>query len=94
MAQQIQLRNDSTAGWAAENPILAQAEVGVDTTTGQFKIGDGTSRWSALEYYAGEGGTANIADFVFSVDEDGAPSRMTVTDHDMTIETVDRKSVV
>lgn len=34
------------------------------------------------------GGSANIADFVFSVDDDGAPSRMTVTDHDMTIEAV------
>jgi hypothetical protein len=86
MAQQIQLRNDSAAAWEAENPVLAQAEVGVNTTTGQFKIGNGTSTWEELEYYAG--GSANVADFVFSVDDDGAPSRMTVTDHDMTIETV------
>jgi hypothetical protein len=86
MAQQIQLRNDSTLAWEAENPILAQAEIGVNTTTGQFKIGDGTSTWEELEYYAG--GSANVADFVFSVDDDGAPSRMTVTDHDMTIRTL------
>jgi hypothetical protein len=32
MAQQIQLRNDTTAGWEYANPVLAQAEVGVDTT--------------------------------------------------------------
>ena len=53
MAQQIQLRNDSTAAWAEENPVLAQAEIGVDTTLGQFKIGDGESTWSELEFYAG-----------------------------------------
>jgi hypothetical protein len=85
MAQQIQLRNDSAAAWEAENPILAQAEVGVNTTTGQFKIGDGTSTWEELEYYAG--GSANVADFVF-LDDGGDGSYMTVTDHDMTIQTV------
>jgi hypothetical protein len=85
MAQQIQLRNDSAAAWEAENPILAQAEVGVNTTTGQFKIGDGTSTWEELEYYAG--GSANTADFVF-LDDGGDGSYMTVTDHDMTIQTV------
>ena len=53
MAQQIQLRNDSTAAWEAENPVLAQAEIGVNTTTGQFKIGDGESTWTELDYYAG-----------------------------------------
>ena len=54
MAQQIQLRNDSTTAWEAENPVLAQAEIGVDTTTGQFKIGDGESTWTELDYYANE----------------------------------------
>jgi hypothetical protein len=85
MAQQIQLRNDSAAAWEAENPILAQAEVGVNTTTGQFKIGDGTSTWEELEYYAG--GSANVADFEF-IDDGGDGSFMTVTDHDMTIRTL------
>jgi hypothetical protein len=83
MAQQIQLRNDSTLAWEEENPILAQGEFGVDTTLGKFKIGNGTSTWSQLQFQTGD-----IADFVFSVDEDGSPSRMTVTDHDMTIQTV------
>jgi hypothetical protein len=86
MAQQIQLRNDSAAAWEAENPILAQAEVGVNTTTGQFKIGDGTSTWEELEYYAG--GSANVADFVFdTLDGEGQESRITIHNHDMTIRT-------
>jgi len=52
MAYKIQQRNDSTAAWAAENPVLAQGEFGVDTTLGQFKIGDGTTAWNDLAFHA------------------------------------------
>ena len=48
MAQQIQHRYDTAALWASNDPILAIAEIGVDTTNHIFKIGDGTSHWSAL----------------------------------------------
>lgn len=48
MAITIQLRNDTTANWNASNPILAQAEIGVDTDTNQFKIGDGATHWADL----------------------------------------------
>jgi hypothetical protein len=90
MAQQIQLRNDSTAGWAADNPVLAQGEIGVDTTLGQMKIGDGTSTWSQLNFYAS--GTADIEDFVFDFVEAGDveetdQSRITIANHDMVIRT-------
>ena len=60
MAQQIQLRNDSTANWASENPTLAQGEIGVDTTLGKMKIGDGTTTWNNLAFYAGGGGNEII----------------------------------
>jgi hypothetical protein len=50
MAQRIQLRNDSTANWAAVNPVLAQGEVGVDVTLGRLKIGDGTTAWNTLDF--------------------------------------------
>jgi hypothetical protein len=59
MAQQIQLRNDSTAGWSSENPILAQGEIGIDTTLSQMKIGDGTTAWNDLEFYIGGSGGSN-----------------------------------
>ena len=59
MAQRIQLRNDSTANWAAVNPVLAQGEVGVDVTLGRLKIGDGTTAWNTLEFYAGGNGGSN-----------------------------------
>ena len=50
MAVQIQLRNDTAANWAAADPILAQGEMGLESDTRLFKIGDGESTWSELEY--------------------------------------------
>lgn len=50
MAVQIQLRNDTAANWALANPILAVGELGVETDTDQFKLGDGATAWSALPY--------------------------------------------
>jgi len=52
MAVQIQLRNDTAANWSSANPILAQGEMGIETDTKLFKIGDGVNTWSELEYGA------------------------------------------
>ena len=52
MAVQIQLRNDTAANWTSANPVLAQAEVGLETDTRLFKIGDGVKTWSELDYGA------------------------------------------
>lgn len=46
----IQFRRDTAANWASVNPVLADAEVGVETDTGKFKIGNGISSWTALSY--------------------------------------------
>jgi hypothetical protein len=56
MADLIQLRRDTTANWESVDPVLASGEIGIDLTTGQFKIGDGTSAWTALTYYGGSAG--------------------------------------
>lgn len=50
MAVQIQFRNDTAANWTAANPILSQGELGLETDTGSFKIGNGTDTWTALPY--------------------------------------------
>ena len=52
MAVQIQLRNDTAANWTAANPVLAQGEMGLETDTRLFKIGDGVQTWSQLSYGA------------------------------------------
>lgn len=51
MAVQIQLRNDTTAAWTANDPVLALGEIGIDTDLGQLRIGDGESTWSELPYF-------------------------------------------
>jgi hypothetical protein len=50
MAVQIQLRNDTATNWTSADPILAQGEMGLETDTRLFKIGDGVTIWSELEY--------------------------------------------
>jgi hypothetical protein len=47
----FKLRNDTAADWTAANPVLLQGEIGVETDTRRYKIGDGTTAWSSLSYY-------------------------------------------
>ncbi len=46
----IQVRRDSTVNWTSVNPQLLLGEIGFDTTKKKFKIGDGSTRWNALQY--------------------------------------------
>ena len=56
MATRIKLRRDTATRWQNINPVLSLGEPGVETNTGKMKIGDGTSTWNTLDYFAGEGG--------------------------------------
>lgn len=56
MAQKIQFRRDTSANWASVNPILSQGELGFETNTGKFKIGNGSSYWSEIGYHQSGGG--------------------------------------
>lgn len=48
--QRIQLRRDTAANWTAADPVLLSGEAGYETDTGSFKIGNGSTAWSALPY--------------------------------------------
>jgi len=50
---QMQQRRDTAAGWTSANPTLLQGELGFETDTKKVKIGDGSTAWSGLAYYAG-----------------------------------------
>jgi len=52
MAQQIQVRRDTAANWTSENPTLAAGEIGYETDTGRFKIGNGSTAWTSRSYAA------------------------------------------
>lgn len=59
---QIQIRRDTAANWTATNPVLASGELGFETDTGKFKMGDGATAWAGLSYAGGGGGTGTISD--------------------------------
>ena len=65
MATRMQQRRGTAAQWTSADPILAAAEIGFESDTGKFKIGDGINHWSTLTYYAS---AADIAGLI-----DGAP---------------------
>ena len=50
MAVRIQFRRGTAAEWASANPTLATGELGYETDTTQFKIGDGSTSWNVLDY--------------------------------------------
>ncbi len=52
----IQIKRGTAAEWDATNPILALAELGLETDTNKMKAGDGVTAWSGLVYVAGDGG--------------------------------------
>ena len=57
MAFRIQIRRDTAANWAINNPVLLQAEMGYVTDTNQAKFGNGVDPWNDLEYFAPSGST-------------------------------------
>jgi hypothetical protein len=52
----IQVRRGTAEQWVTANPVLSSGELGFETDTGKFKIGDGTLEWDELDYAGGAGG--------------------------------------
>lgn len=53
MATQIKLRRDTNTNWNINSTVvLAEGEIGVNLTSGQFKLGDGSSTWAQLNYFS------------------------------------------
>lgn len=50
MPVRLILRHGTAAQWTTANPVLASGEMGVETDTNKFKIGNGALQWSALPY--------------------------------------------
>ena len=51
MANTIQHKRGTAADWTSADPTLAAGQIGVETDTGKFKFGDGSTAWSALGYF-------------------------------------------
>lgn len=48
---QFQFRRGTAAEWEEGNPILAPGEPGLETDTGNYKIGNGVTPWLFLPTY-------------------------------------------
>jgi hypothetical protein len=51
MATRMQQRRGTAAQWTSADPILNAGEIGWESDTNKFKIGDGTNHWDDLVYY-------------------------------------------
>lgn len=50
MTAKMQVRRDLSSEWTSVDPVLAAGEFGYETDTGNLKIGNGSSVWTALPY--------------------------------------------
>ena len=64
MLTRMQQRRGTLAEWndpvIAASVILQAGEVGLETDTGRFKIGNGTSVWQSLPYYLPDNNPSNV----------------------------------
>ena len=67
MAVQIQIRRGTASLWTSTNPTLSAGEFGYETDTGKIKIGDGSTAWTSLSYWAPASQTiSNLSDTTIS----------------------------
>ena len=57
---QFQFRRGLASTWTFYNPLLAQGEMGIETDTKLFKIGDGSNNWITLPYGGFTGPSGSI----------------------------------
>jgi hypothetical protein len=73
MAIRMQQRRGTAEQWDLANPVLAAGEIGFETDTSQFKIGDGVTTWENLSYFANLLGVEENLEGYVSADVLGEP---------------------
>jgi hypothetical protein len=91
MATRMQQRRGTAAQWISTNsgngPILNAGEIGYETDTNKFKIGDGTNHWANLSYFSDA--EKSVA-FTTSITFEGATADSYETTLQVTDPTADR----
>jgi len=62
MPVKIRFRRGTAAKWTAANPVLALAEMGLETDARRLKAGDGKTAWRQLPYLGGSDSTCDASD--------------------------------
>jgi len=73
MATRMQQRRGTAAQWTSANPILNAGEIGWESDTNKFKIGDGINHWADLDYFIDQSSTVNPS-FGSSITFEGSTS--------------------
>ena len=93
MATRMQQRRGTAAQWISTNagagPVLNAGEMGWESDTNKFKIGDGVNNWTSLDYFADINSTVNPA-FGSSISFEGATANDFETTLAITDPTADR----
>jgi hypothetical protein len=89
MATRMQQRRGTAAQWTSANPVLNAGEMGWESDTNKFKIGDGTNHWANLDYFSDINSTVNPA-FGSSITFEGATANDFETTLAITDPTADR----
>jgi hypothetical protein len=89
----MQQRRGTAAQWISTNggagPVLNAGEMGWESDTNKFKIGDGVNNWTSLDYFADINSTINPA-FGTSITFEGATADSYETTLQVTDPTADR----
>ena len=89
MATRMQQRRGTASQWTSANPVLNAGELGWESDTNKFKIGDGTNHWTDLDYFIDANSTVNPA-FGTSIVFEGATADSYETTLQVTDPTGDR----
>lgn len=84
----IKIRRGAAATWTSANPTLAAGELGWESDTNKLKIGDGSTAWTGLAYFAPSGAPSGSAGgdlagsypnpTVAKIHETGGPTALTI----------------
>jgi hypothetical protein len=89
MATRMQQRRGTASQWTSANPVLNAGEMGWESDTNKFKIGDGTNHWADLDYFTDINSTTNPS-FGTSIIFEGATANDFETTVAVTDPTADR----
>jgi hypothetical protein len=89
MATRMQQRRGTASQWTSANPVLNAGEMGWESDSNKFKIGDGTNHWADLDYFIDANSTVNPS-FGTSIIFEGATADSYETTLQVTDPTADR----
>jgi hypothetical protein len=76
----MQQRRGTSEQWTLADPTLGPGEIGFETDTNQFKIGDGVNSWADLTYFVNLDGLGESLEDYITLEEKGEPDGVATLD--------------